>query len=192
MKKYLFWLALGLAAGLILAAATFLAQPHRLGGSVIEPPQPAPEVALEDFTIAQARGKAVLVFFGYTNCPDVCPATLGMMKTLLERLGTQAGQVQMLFITVDPKRDTPEKMHAYTAAFDPRIRGLSGSETELEKVWQAYGVFREEQPPSAGGAYTVDHTSRAYLIDPQGRLRTTYTFGTSADVILADVRSLLK
>lgn len=192
MKKTIFWLVLGLAAGLIFAAGLALARNHTLNGSVLEPPQPAAQIDLEDFRLSDQKGKVVLVFFGYTFCPDVCPATLGTMKRVLERLGNQADKVEMVFITVDPQRDTPERMHAYTQAFDPRIRGLSGTETELEQVWQAYWVFHEAQPAGSSGVYTFDHSSQIFLIDPQGDLRTTYAFGTPAENITADVRFLLK
>jgi protein SCO1/2 len=191
MKKTLLLIALGLAAGLFIAAGIAISQPHRLSGSVIDPPQPAPEIALGNFTLSANRGKTALIFFGYTSCPDVCPATLGEMKEILNRLGDKAGGVAMIFITVDPKRDTPEKMSTYTAAFDPRIHGLTGSLEQLNQVWQAYGVYRAEQPTGNEGLYTVDHSSRAYLIDPQGNLRTTYTFGTPTDDILADIKSLM-
>jgi len=192
MKKTIFWLVLGLAAGLILTAGLALARTHTLNGSVLEPPQPAAQIALEDFRLSDQKGKVVLVFFGYTFCPDVCPATLGTMKRVLERLGNQADQVEMVFITVDPQRDTTEKMDAYTQAFDARIIGLSGTEAELEQVWKAYWVFHEAQPAGSNGAYTVNHSSQVFLIDPQGDLRTTYAFGTPAEDIAADVRFLLK
>jgi protein SCO1/2 len=192
MKKTFFWLVLGLAAGLILTAGLALARTHTLNGSVLEPPQPAAQIALEDFRLSDQKGKVVLVFFGYTFCPDVCPATLGTMKRFLERVGNQADRVEVVFVTVDPQRDTTEKMDAYTSAFDPRITGLSGTEADLEQVWQAYWVFHEAQPAGSSGAYLVDHSSQVFLIDPQGNLRTTYAFGTSAEDIAADVRFLLR
>jgi len=97
----------------------------------------------------------------------------------------------VLFITVDPARDTQDKMNQYTRAFDPRIRGLSGTMAELEPVWQAYGVYRAEQPAGNAGSYLVDHSSRTYLIDRQGNLRVTFAFGTPVDDLVSDVKYLL-
>jgi protein SCO1/2 len=189
MKRMLFWL--GLLGGLVTVTALFLAQPHRLTGSIIDPPVAAGAIDLGDFPLSQQQGQVVLVFFGYTYCPDVCPATLGEFKQVYKRLGKQADQVEALFITVDPQRDTPEKMQQYTAAFDPHIRGLTGSMDELERVWQAYGVYRQEQPTGEDGVYLVDHSARTYLIDRQGNLRVTFAFGTPVDDIVSDVKYLL-
>lgn len=192
MKKSLLLPAIGLVAGLLMVLVVAMAQPYRLRGSAIEPPIPAPEIALGDFRLSEQQGKAVIMFFGYTYCPDVCPATLGEIKQVMKALDRSADQVQPVFITVDPKRDTPEKLAAYTAAFDARIVGLTGSQAELESVWQAYWVSRTEQPAKEGGQYLVDHTARIYLIDPQGNLRATYAFGTPVEDLLADVRYILK
>jgi protein SCO1/2 len=187
----LFWPVLGLFAGLLLAGGLILAQPRSLTGSVIDPPVPAGAIDLSNFRLNDQKGKVVVVFFGYTYCPDVCPATLGELKQVLKRLGDQAGEVEVLFITVDPKRDTIEKISTYAGAFDPRIRGLSGSLAELEPVWQSYGVFRAERPTEKEGVYLVDHSTRTYLIDRQGNLRVTLAYGTPVDDILSDVKFLL-
>jgi protein SCO1/2 len=188
-----FWLlAIGVLTGLVIAVTAFSLQPHAMRGSVIDPPIPAPEIALGDFRLSEQRGKTVLLFFGYTYCPDVCPATLGEIKQVLKGLGASADRVTPVFITVDPKRDTPEKLAGYTAAFDPRIVGLTGSLSELETVWQAYGVYRAEQPAREGGQYLVDHSARLYLIDPQGKMRATYAFGTPVEDLLSDVRYIIR
>lgn len=188
-----FWLlVIGVLTGLVVAITAFSLQPHALRGSVIDPPIPAPEIALGDFRLSEQRGKTVLLFFGYTYCPDVCPATLGEMKQVLKGLGALADRVTPVFITVDPQRDTPEKLAGYTAAFDPRILGLTGSLSELESVWQAYGVYRAEQPAGKGGQYLVDHSARLYLIDPQGNLRVTYAFGTPVEDLLSDIKAIIR
>ncbi len=191
MKRMLFWPVLGLFAGLLVAGGLYLAQPRRLTGSIIDPPAPAGAIDLGDFRLDEQKGKVVAVFFGYTYCPDVCPASLGELKQALKRLGDQAKDVEVLFITVDPQRDTPEKISQYAAAFDPRIRGLTGSMAELEPVWQAYGVYREERPTQKEGVYLVDHSTRTYLIDRQGNLRVTLAFGTPVDDLVSDVKYLL-
>ena len=138
------------------------------------------------------RGKTVLLYFGYTSCPDVCPTTLAQFKQTRARLGAQADRVRFVFVTVDPQRDTPDKMSKYLNVFDPAIVGLGGTEAELAPVWTAYGVYRQIQPGSSADAYTVDHSARVYLIDAQGNLRATYAFGVQADDIAQDVRYLLK
>lgn len=192
MKRSTVPILFGLTAGLLLAAGIFFTRPYQLHGSVIAPPQPAPEIALGDFRLEQQAGNVVLVFFGYTSCPDVCPTTLGEMKTVLTKLGSQAEKVSVVFITVDPKRDTPERAQAYAAAFHPRIIGLSGTTAELEPIWQAYGVFRAERPGSTDDVYSVDHSARTYLIDPQGNLHVTYAYGTPVQDLVSDIKSFLK
>ena len=191
MRRMLFWLGLGLFGGLLLAGGLILAQPRGLTGSVIDPPAPAGAIDLDGYHLNEHKGKVVLVFFGYTYCPDVCPASLSEFKQALKQLGDRASDVEVLFITVDPARDTQDKMNQYTLAFDPRIRGLSGSKAELEPVWQAYGVYRAERSTANAGMYLVDHSSRTYLIDRQGNLRVTFAFGTPVDDIVSDVKYLL-
>ena len=198
MRRYFLWMGLGLAAGLLLIAAITFARPYTLRGSAIQEPFPAPDFTLTDgsgqpYRLSDQRGKLLLIFFGFTYCPDVCPTTLADMKQIRERLGKDAEQVEFVFITVDPERDVPEKVGQYVAAFDSAFTGLSGDEGQLEPVWKAYGVYRnlnKESPDDKN--YSVDHSSRVYLVDPSGNLRLTYTFGTPVDDILQDVRYLLK
>lgn len=192
LKKSVLLPLLGLVTGLAIVVVATLLQPYRMKGSEIAPPQPAPAINLGDFHLNQQRGKAVLVFFGYTYCPDVCPATLGEVKQVMVALKGQADRVQPVFITVDPKRDTPERIAAYADAFDANIRGVSGTFEELEPVWEAYGVYRQEQPGKTADQYLVDHSARVYLIDPQGNLRATYPFGSQVENILSDVKFVLK
>lgn len=188
---------IGVTLGLVLVAAIVLARPYTYRGSLIDPAVPAADFTLtsgsgEPFHLGDQRGKVVLLFFGYTTCPDVCPATLGEMKQVVARLGKQAEGVQVVFITVDPQRDTPQKIGQYAAAFDPTFVGLSGSEAELTPVWASYGVYRAIVETTSAAGYLVDHSARTYLVDPAGNLRLTYTFGTPVDEILSDVRYVLK
>ena len=198
MKRSMFWMLAGVVLGLGAVVAVTLAQPYTVRGSAIEPPQPAPAFTLtgQDGTpqgLGGATGKVQLVFFGYTYCPDVCPSTLGVMQQVLRRLGNDANKVDVIFVTVDPKRDTPEKLAGYLKAFDPRIRGLSGEEATLTPVWQAYGVYRAERAVDGDvNGYLVDHSARVYAIDAQGKLRATYPFGFSVDDLLSDVRFFLR
>jgi protein SCO1/2 len=139
------------------------------------------------------RGDIVLLFFGYTSCPDVCPTTLSEMKRVLAELGSNAGQVQVIFVTVDPERDTPQKLRDYVSIFNPAFIGLSGSMEELQEVWSDYGVYREEeQLPNSATGYLVNHTARVYLIDRDGNLRLSYSFGTPTDDFVHDLKILFK
>src|SRR4030095_8503476 len=147
-------LLVGLASLLLIAgvaAGVFLfSKPAGFRGTTYGEPYPvAKEIELSRgnghrFRLSEMRGKAVLLFFGYTSCPDVCPTTLAELKQALEKLGQEkAQQVEVLFVTVDPERDTPERVQEYVNHFNPDFIGLSGSESELVPVWQKYGVFRE-------------------------------------------------
>ena len=197
MQRYGLWIAFGIFLGLLGVGAVVLTRPYAFRGSRIEPPVPATDFTLNQadgssFTLSEQRGKLTLIFFGYTTCPDVCPATLSEMKQIRERLGADAERVSFVFVTVDPERDTPERMGQYVAAYDPAIHGLTGSEAELEPVYKAFGVYRAKQEVNSSVGYLVDHTSRVYLVDQQGNLSVTYSFGTPVNDMLLDVRHLLK
>lgn len=197
MRRYGLWIGLGILLGLLMVGAITLTRPYTLRGSRIDPPIPAADFALKEsdgqvFRLSEQRGKITLIFFGYTTCPDVCPATLAEMKQVRERLGENADRVSFVFVTVDPQRDTPERIGDYVANFDPAIHGLSGSESELEPVWKSYGVYRAIQNVETAAGYLVDHTARVYLVDAQGNLSVTYAFGTPVDDLVLDLRYLLK
>ncbi|MFZ6030062.1 MAG: SCO family protein [Chloroflexota bacterium] len=191
-------LFLGFALGLLAAvvvASLLLRKPYQYRGSLIEPARPASDFTLtagdgRPFTLSTQRGRAVLIFFGYTHCPDVCPVALSEYKQIRRRLGSTADSVTYLFITVDPERDTPQVIGDYTGLFDPAIIGLTGTLDALEPVWQAYGVVRTVHPPE-NGTYLVDHTARTYLIDLDGNLRLTYPFGFGAEGVAEDLLHLL-
>jgi len=181
-----------------LAVVFSLFQEHTFAGTVYENPKPAPQIILEGsnfvrFDLQEYKGKVLLIFFGYTSCPDVCPSTLSDMKLIVNELGEKSERVQVIFITVDPERDTIEKLNDYMSLFNPRFLGLSGTDEELVKVWGDYGVFREVDTSSQSAAgYLVNHSSRIYLIDQNGRLLITYSFGTSPESISKDVEYILK
>ncbi len=196
MNKW-FLVALLTAATLLVVLGVMFTRPYTLRGSVIENPSPAPDIVLasgsgQEFRLSEQRGRITLIFFGFTHCPDVCPATLGEMKQLIERLGEKAGEINFVFITVDPQRDTPDVVGRYTALFSPDIIGLTGSEGQLQTVWDAYGVYREIQDTGSEGNYQVAHSARTYLVDKHGNLRLTYAFGTPVADMEQDLRHLLK
>lgn len=199
MRRVMLWGILGVVLGLIaVTAVVSLAKPYSLHGSVIQEEYAAPDFALSDgqggeFRLSEQKGSLTLIFFGYTACPDVCPTTLSSMKRLASALDEDAARIRVVFITVDPERDTPEKTAEYAAAFSPAFYGLSGSEEQLAPVWKDYGVFRALNKKSPGDTvYTVDHTSHIYLVDTAGNLRLTYSFGTPVQEIIEDVKYLLR
>lgn len=140
-------------------------------------------------TLADFRGKVVLVFFGFTQCPDVCPTALARASEVKQLLGADGERLQVLFISVDPERDTPEVLRAYTAAFDPTFLALYGDPARLAETAQQFQVVYQKVP--TGASYTMDHTSVTYAYDPQGRLRLKLPHGASAIEYAADVRKLL-
>ena len=142
-------------------------------------------------TLADFRGKAVVLFFGYTHCPDVCPTTLADMAGVMKKLGKDADRVQVLFVTVDPERDTPAVLSQYVPAFDPRFLGLYGDLAATQRAAKEFKIFFEKRPGSAPGAYTVDHSAQSYVLDPQGRLRLFVRQERIADDLADDLRVLL-
>ncbi len=142
-------------------------------------------------TLADYRGKAVSIFFGYTQCPDVCPTTLSTMAEVMQQLGGEADRLQVLFVTVDPERDTPALLAEYVPLFDPRFVGLYGDAGTTARVAKDFRVFYRKAGDTSGSTYTVDHSAGTYVFDPEGRLRLYFKHGEQADRIAADVRRLL-
>jgi protein SCO1/2 len=142
--------------------------------------------------LADFRGKVVAVFFGYTHCPDVCPTTLSELASALKKLGPDAGKVQVLFITADPERDTPEVLKQYVTAFDPTFLGLRGTPEQTAQVAKTFKVIIQKNPGADPNNYTVDHSSGTYVYDTSGRLRLYVSYGQSADLFAHDVAQLLK
>ena len=140
---------------------------------------------LEDF-----RGKAVVVFFGFTHCPDVCPTTLAEMAQVVKQLGPDGDRVQLLFVTVDPERDTREALAKYVTAFDPRFLGLYGDLDATRRVAKDFKIYFEKR--KTGDTYSVDHSAQSYVIDPQGRLRLLVKHDRIAADLPDDLRVLLK
>lgn len=142
-------------------------------------------------TLADFKGKAVVVFFGFTQCPDVCPTTMLEMANVMKALGPDADKVQVLFITVDPERDTATLLSQYVPAFDPRFLGLRGDLAETEKTAKEFKVFYQKVPGKTPGSYTVDHTAGSYVFDPQGRIRLFIRHGQGVEPIVHDLKILL-
>jgi protein SCO1/2 len=132
------------------------------------------------------RGKYMLVFFGYTYCPDVCPTTLAVMSAALDKMGSSADRIVPLFVTVDPKRDTPETLKSYLSAFGTRFVGLTGTDEEIAATAKAYRVYYQAHTDQ-GADYTVDHSGVVYLMNPEGKFIANYSLQTSPDVLAADL-----
>ncbi len=142
-------------------------------------------------SLADYRGKAVVVFFGFTQCPDVCPTTLADLAETMRRLGADAERIAVLFVTVDPERDTSELLAKYVPAFDPRFVGLSGDAAAIERTAKEFKVLYQKQPGKAPGSYSMDHSAGSFVFDPQGRLRLYVSYGQGPDVFTHDLRALL-
>lgn len=189
-------LVIGLAAVIILWD---LVRPHTFAGTVMQSPQPAYSFTLtgpgnQPVSLEDLRGKVVLLFFGYTSCPDVCPTTLYEMRAMLDALGNRAAQAQVVFVSVDPEKDTPQRMQAYLANIDSeeRFLGLTGDLDTLNEIAAQYGIFFQKRIISETGAYLIDHTATVLLVDGEGYLRVVYPYGTPGEAIAADVRYILK
>jgi protein SCO1/2 len=142
-------------------------------------------------SLADFRGKVVTLFFGYTHCPDVCPTTLSDMAQAVKLLGPDGARVQVLFVTVDPKRDTPELLRNYVPAFNPAFLGLYGDAAAQAKVTQDFKIYAAERPGKTPESYTVDHSAQSLVFDTKGRLRLMLPYGTAGDKIASDLRVLL-
>ena len=143
-------------------------------------------------SLADFRGKLVLLYFGFTHCPDVCPTDLAMIAQALRALGPRTEEVQPLFVTLDPQRDTPVVLREYAAAFDPRLLALTGSEGEVRRVATSFKVFYEKVPLPGGKGYTIDHTAYTFVLDRQGKFVILFPPGTPAERIVEMLREVLQ
>ncbi|HBY07708.1 MAG TPA: SCO family protein [Chloroflexi bacterium] len=189
----------GLIVGLgsIALVALPRLRPYQFHGTVLQSPQPAPDFELEaahgqKVSLKNFQGKLVLLYFGYTFCPDVCPATLSELAKALDILGSQAQDVQVIMISVDPGRDTPEMLAEYVAHFDPSFLGVTGTPEEIAQTAALYGIFYEAHEGTAATGYLVDHTATVMVIDQKGHLKLIFPFGMPAEEIAADLAYLLK
>ncbi len=141
--------------------------------------------------LADFRGKIVVLFFGYTHCPDVCPVTMAQLAQVVKQLGADAGRVQVLFVTLDPERDTRELLAQYVPAFDSAFLGLYGDMAATQETAKAFRVFFQKQPGKTPETYTIDHTAGTYVFDTKGRLRLFVRYGQEGADLFADLRTLL-
>lgn len=189
--------ALGLAAVLALpASCSRFNQPQFRNTDITGAELKLNDVRLtgqdgQPHALSDWRGKVVLVFFGFTQCPDVCPTTLAEMAEVMKKLGPRADQVQVLFISVDPERDTPELLAQYVPVFDARFMGLVGTPAQTVDVAKAFKVFYMKVPGKEPGSYSVDHTAGSYVLDREGRLRLFVRHNQGIDTLANDLSLLL-
>ncbi len=164
----------------------------------LEPMKPAPDFTLKSDEGKQVRlhdwrGDVVVLFFGYTFCPDLCPTTLANLAAVKKQLGAMARRLHVVLVTVDPERDTVMRLHRYTRTFDQSFVGLTGPRRALEKVWTGYGIYvKSHRVRGSSASYEVDHSATTFVIDAQGNLRLAITGGTALDDIRHDVQRLLE
>jgi protein SCO1/2 len=179
---------------LFATAASAAANTPALKAGVFDPPREAPDFSLQSseggaLTLRNYRGKVVILGFGFTSCPDVCPVTLATLAQARRKLGATAADVQIVYVTVDPERDGPERMKEYLNAFDPTFVGGSGPADKLAAVRKDYGILAEKKVK--GASYLVAHSSYTYLIDRRGRLRALMQYGRGPDDYVHDLKILL-
>ncbi|MYN19210.1 redoxin domain-containing protein [Rugamonas sp. FT107W] len=169
-----------------------------LKAGVFDPPRMAPDFTVrgsdgKELKLSQYRGKLVLLEFGYTSCVDVCPVSLGMLAEARRQMGAQASQLQVIYVTVDPERDTPERMRNYLRAFDPTFIGATGTPQQMARVRQDYGITATKKMIDGSKTdYTVGHSSYLYFVDRKGSLRALLPFGRTAADVVHDATLLLK
>lgn len=189
------WLALMISCGLMVGACS--KQTEKFVNTDLTGLEYAKDFSLIDQngqprTLADFKGKAVVLFFGYTQCPDVCPTTMFEMSKVMTQLGPLADRVQVLFVTVDPERDTQELLAAYVPNFDKRFLGLYGNAEATAKVAKEFKVFYQKSPGKTPDSYTMDHTAASYVFDPEGRIRLYIQYGQKTDAIVHDLKILLQ
>ncbi len=170
--------------------------PPTFNGTQIDPPKQMPDFTLPSLNgstqLSSFRGKITVIFFGFTNCMDICPATLAKLNVALDKLGENANDVRVVFISVDHQRDTPETVATYASKFRPDFIGLTGTQTEIDSVTKDYGIYYKLGTPDANGDYEVEHTAAVMVLDRQGRLEMTWSTDQQPAEIAADLTFLLK
>lgn len=187
-----------LAAGLLLGWVVLgWLRPYTYHGLEVHASTPVTNFTLtgpggQPISLVDFRGQIVALYFGYTFCPDVCPATMSELKKAMAELGKQGEDVQVIMVSLDPERDTPEKLAEYMAYFHPSFIGLTGSEDEIIAASAPLGIFYERHEGTASSGYLVDHTATVMVLDRNGRLRLVIPFDTAGEDIAADLRHLLR
>lgn len=193
MKTKCFWIALLM---FVLAACKPADQQNQFAATDITGADFAQTLSLTDHTgkprsLTDFNGKVVAIFFGYTHCPDVCPTTMADMKQTMKLLGAQADELQVLFVTLDPERDTQEVLAQYVPSFDKRFIGLFGTQEQTAKATADFKIFASRVENSGRSGYTIDHSAGVYIYDKTGKIRLYVAYGEKPQVIAADIKKLL-
>ena len=172
-------------------------RPYRYHGLELQSPKPAADFTLtgaggRSVKLSDYRGKVVVLYFGYTFCPDVCPTTLAELGQAMKRLGKRADGVQVVMVTVDPERDTPERLAEYVSFFNPTFVGLSGTPDQIAAAATPYGIYYQKHEGTPASGYLVDHTATITVLDREGRVKLVWPFGTASDDMAADLGQMLK
>ncbi len=169
--------------------------PKTVYGAVITPPKAMPNFTLQSasgpVSLSQFKGKIVLLYFGYTFCPDLCPLTLGRLNQALASLGGRADEIQVIFVSVDWKRDTPEKVLKYARGFNPAFLGLTGTEAQIDEVTKDFGVFYQLHPADEDGYYSVDHGSSVQVLNREQNLALLWPYDTLPEQIASDLQVVM-
>lgn len=185
-----------IAVVLGLAVGYFFFRPHTFHGTVIQSPEASFDFTLTgsngDVSLRDYRGKLVVMYFGYTFCPDICPATLANVGQALRDLGSQADDIQVIMISLDPERDTPEKLSNYVAQFHPAFIGITGTKEQLDEVASLYGIFYQKAEGSDASKYLIDHTATLLVLDREGYLKLVFPFGVTSQEIADDLKYMLR
>jgi protein SCO1 len=196
MKTRRFLLALAAVGVFALSGCERAAPPHRFNAIDLTGASYAQGFNLPDFngkprTLADFKGKVTVVFFGYTQCPDACPTTMAELSGILKTLGPDASRVQVVFITVDPSRDTAALLKNYVTNFRPDFLALRGDEAQTQQVIRDFKVLVEKVPGKTADSYTIDHTAGTYIFDPMGRIRLFASQSLDPTMLTADIQALL-
>lgn len=181
---------------LLTACSGLLGRTAQLNGTVYPEPRQAPDFTLqnaagEEVSLQDFRGKVVPLYFGYTFCPDICPTTMADLARVQRDVDDDGSAMQVLMVTVDPRRDTAQVVQDYVSSFHPTFIGLSGSDQQIAAATEPFGIFYEVAEGSEATGYLVDHTARVFVVDKQGALRVSYAFGTPIEEMAADMRVLI-
>jgi protein SCO1 len=197
-QRNLLWAGLIIILFVVAAVIGWWIRPPELHGVALQSPRVADDFTLmtskgEAKSLSDFRGQYVVLYFGYTFCPDVCPTTMNDLKQMAAALGEERMEdVQVILISVDPERDTPEQLATYTEYFHPSFMGMTGTVAEIQAVASQFGIFFERQPGSDNTAYLVDHTSAVTVIDPDGYVRIIFTYGVTGEEMATDIRYFMR
>lgn len=180
---------------LLGTAACGSSAPHEFAGAELTILQPVPDFTLTGengpVSLSDFEGKYIYLYFGYTYCPDICPDTLAKLARVREALGDEADEMQVIMVSVDPERDTPDVLAEYVSHFDPSFVGITGTKAEIDAAGEPFGLFYQKNEGSAATGYLVDHSTRTFLIDRDFNARVAYPFDVTQDALLADLRHLM-